>query len=159
MWPTLLMSLPWRLLGALAGIAAVAGGAWAAGAQHVQAKWDATDIQAALVASETARETERLAAKRITRIANETDVALARARTDAVGARHALDSLRDAATQASANCAVRIAPTSPPASDTTVVLANVLVSAAGRAVELAAALDAATAAGQACERVVDLGRD
>lgn len=86
--------------------------------------------------AEQTREAERLAGRKLETIANETHTQVTRARVDA-----AAD-----------------APATPGGEAATgpgLVLADVLSSAAGRAVDLAAALDEARTAGIACERAYD----
>lgn len=81
-------------------------------------------------------------------------------RRDAGAARRAADGLRTAAAAAAARCGAAPGHTpvtgdSPPAASAGLVLADVLGSADARAGELAEALGAARAAGQACERAYD----
>jgi len=106
--------------------------------------------------AEDMREAERQARRSVEVIADDTHRALARARADAAAARSAADGLRDAASAAAAACtSTGIAAGSETTGSSGVVLADVLGSAAARAIELAAALDAAHVAGAGCQRAYD----
>lgn len=125
---------------------------WHYGAKNVRADWTAERLQQ----SETARETERIAARNVSRIADDATRTSQRLAADAAGARSELARLRDVATAAGQRCDA--AGTPPGGSTTTgpgVVLADLLGSASGRAAELAEALDAARNAGLACESAYD----
>lgn len=103
--------------------------------------------------AEALRLAELAAQRRVEGIARETNTRLARARADADGARAELDRLRLAAADTAATASPATAGEA--ATGPGLVLADVLSGAAGRAVELAAALDAARTAGTACERSFD----
>lgn len=135
-----------------------------AGRQEVQAKWDADRViqqQAALKAqADNASETQRrLSAQQ--EIMNETTAQLNRARADADAARNAGDRLRaqlaayvaSADRGTSSNSTAR--PPGPPASTPVDLLADMFRSSDEAAGIMAAALDAARAAGLACERQYD----
>lgn len=116
----------------------------------------ATWAEGARQASEAfrAEETRRAAAHQ--EIVDAATTAQARALRDAAAARVAAGGLRDAARAAAARSCVTAgnpaaASGGTPAEPASLVLPYVLSSAADRAVELAAAADAAHAAGSACE--------
>jgi hypothetical protein len=116
--------------------------AWADGARQASEAFRAEEIR------RTAAHQE---------IVDAATTAKARAQRDAAAARAALGSLRDTAGAAAARACPATgdpaaAGSGPPAEPAALVLADVLSSAADRAVELAAAADAAHAAGSACER-------
>lgn len=135
-----------------------------AGRQEVQAAWNAEKViqqQAALKAqADSAAETQRrLAAQQ--EITNETTAQLNRARADADAARSASDRLRaQLAAYVSANRgAARSNPAPQPGGATTStpidLLADMFRDSDEAAGILAEALDAAYAAGLACERQYD----
>lgn len=135
-----------------------------AGRAEVRAQWDAdraTAMQAAIIdqqanAAETAR---RLAAQQ--EINNATTAQLNRARADADAARSAGDRLRAqlaayvSAHRGDASSHPAPEPAGPPASAPVDLLADMFRDSDEAAGILAAALDAARAAGLACERAYD----
>lgn len=138
------MSLPAQILAGLLVLALAFGAGW-----RTRTTYDAGKrASAALQASEDAREAERLITRNITRIATDANAAQTRIRADAAAARSELDGLRGAATAAAACPPAPVAAGSAPAGDAGVVLAELLLRAAGRAVELAEAADSAATAGR-----------
>ena len=153
------------------GLVVGAGGAWVvrgwqAGAQ-LQTERAAyaralADAEAATTrAVEDARTKEQRRADAVQEIADHAHAQLAAARADAGRARAAADRLRSAATAyATATCGgpaadSPAAPGSASAAGPGLVLADLFGRADDRAGELAAAFDAAHAAGVACERAYD----
>lgn len=156
------------------GAVLLAGAAWlvqheravgdARGAARVQQAWDAermrAQAQAINEAAANAAETERrLSAQR--EVIHDTTAQLDRARADADAARAAGQRLRDAqrayiaAALGAASLDPAVAGAGPTASAAIDVLAELRGRADDTAGELAAALDAAHAAGRACERAYD----
>lgn len=130
-------------------------------ARQDQADYAAAAAQATADAVQAARDEEQRRAAAIQEIADAASNALAVARADAVRARAAADRLRRAAeTYAAAHCGAApedpaVAPGSAPATGPGLVLADVLGRADDTAGDLAAAFDAARAAGLACQRAYD----
>lgn len=153
------------------GLVVGAGGAWVvrgwqAGAQlQTERAAYARDLAYAEAATTRAVEDARTEEQRRTaamqEIADATQASLAAVRADAVRARAAADRLRNAATAyAAAHCGgaspdTAAAPGSASAAGPGLVLADLFGRADDRAGELAAAFDAAHAAGVACERAYD----
>jgi len=133
------------------------------GRAEIQQRWDAARAQeaaAAVAASEHARKVEQTRAADIERITHDAALQADAARADADRALAARDGLRkqlDAYVAASHRAAGNpgAATGSPPAGDALDLLSDVLGRADERAGELAAAVDAARVAGQACERAYD----
>ena len=129
-------------------------------ARQALADYRADVAQASAAAASAAlAETARRQAQ-LTEITAHADTQIAAARADAVRARAAADRLRSAAQSAARAC--NAGPTDPapadagtPATGPGLVLADVLSRANDTTGELAAALDAARAAGLACERAYD----
>ena len=157
------------LAAALAAALALAG--WqtlrlsSARADVAQARQELADYRAdvaqasAAAASAALAETARRQAQ-LTEITAHADQQIAAARADAVRARAAADRLRIAATAAARACDAGPADPAPadagaPATGPGLLLSDVLGRADDRAGELASALDAARAAGLACERAYD----
>ena len=132
----------------------------AAQARQALADYRADVAQASAAAASAAlAETARRQAQ-LTEITDHADTQIAAARADAVRARAAADRLRIAARAAAGACDAGAAdPASPdagtPATGPGLVLSDVLSRADDTAGELASALDAARAAGLACERAYD----
>jgi hypothetical protein len=127
---------------------------------EAQAAWDAERAQlkaAALAATTEARTEEARRTAATQEIAHEAQTQIDQARADAATAAVVADGLRRAAgAAATRGCAApsnpAAAPAGPPDPAAGLVLADVLGRADQAAGELAAAADAAHAAGAACER-------
>lgn len=130
-------------------------------ARQAQADYAAAAAQATADAVQAARDEEQRRTAAIQEIADAASNALAVARADAVRARAAADRLRRAAeTYAAAHCGAgpedpAVAPGSAPATGPGLVLADLFGRADDTAGDLAAAFDAARAAGLACQRAYD----
>lgn len=133
---------------------------WGAWQRHQVRAMAAQQAHEAQRTAERTLSIERANTASLETIANDTHTQMRRARADAAAARDAVAGLQLAAqAAAAAGCtAAPAAAASSAAGGAGVVLADVLGGAAGRAAELAAALDQAHAAGTACERAYDAVR-
>jgi len=141
-----------------------AAAARADGAAEVTARWQAERVEAqraAIAAEQAARGEEQRRVAAAGEIANAAQRQIDQAHADAVRARTESRGLRDAAARAAAACSgggaegAAAAESGASASGAGVVLADVLGRADDTAGELAAAFDAARAAGLACQRIYD----
>jgi hypothetical protein len=157
---------------AVAGVLAGSFGGWTARGvvadraiaelQVAQAQERQRSADAARAAEAQAREVEQDRVKKLEAIENEARTRTASLAADAAAARRAADSLRQhiARLAAGGQTASDPAPavSGPPAAGPGLVLAELLIRSVDRTVELAAAYDAANAAGLACERAYDAVR-
>ena len=167
----MLLSFPWLRIALAAGALALAGSAgW--GARAVLADRDLAQLQgqrdadraswstASAEASEAARETERLRRRALEKAATDADAQNTRLLADAAAAAAAGRRLHDTAAAFAAGACPSPGSSTPaeasPATPTpAVVLAELFRRADERAGDLAAAADAARAAGAACEASFD----
>jgi hypothetical protein len=149
--------MPWLRLGAVAAAAAACFGAgWATNGWRLGSTIAKLEAKAFQMAAEN-RATESRWANHVITLGDEANVEAERLRADLARAADAARSLHDAS-QRRATEAAESAGAGSPAGAAVLVLADLFGRADGRAGELAAALDAAHAAGTICERFDALTR-
>lgn len=149
--------IPWVRLAAVGIVsAALFGAGWTVNGWRLGMAISKLEADAFRMAAE-ARATESRWAEHVIKIGEDANAEADRLRAAAARANAAARSLHDAADRRAAE-ATAVAGAGSPAAASAVVLADVLRRADERAGELASALDAARAAGLACERFDEVTR-